>query len=132
MLAALLPRAANLQVPPKSPYRLDFLVFRLTPPPSFSCSAMRQVASDGGVMLVSGANGKSNMRFSGENGLGPGGVQRLADLLGTNPPETLVELSLRHPPTPPRERVRYRDSETEGEELWGAGWGGEDMRGEGN
>jgi hypothetical protein len=67
---------------------------------------MRQVDSDGRVKLVSGAtpDGTSNMRLSGKKGLGPGGAQRLADLLYTNPPEFLAKLSLRHPHTLPRER----------------------------
>jgi len=60
-------------------------------------AARLQVGLNGDVIVVSGAGakGKSYMTLSGGKGLGPDGAQRLAELLQNAPPPLLAELDLR-------------------------------------
>ncbi len=113
MLAALLPRTAQLQVVAGMACCLRGADARLRRGPcggvdgavlhrvealTRTRSAIQgQVTSGGDMLMVSGvgAKGTSRMTLSGGKGLGPDGAQRLADLICEAPPPMLAEMDLR-------------------------------------
>ena len=128
VLAALLPRAAQVKASPSSSHHVSVLhrspvCFLSRPLPSLpacpwaECGkpparrACGQVGSGGDVAVVSGvgAKGTSSMALSGEKGLGPDGAERLAALLREAAPPMLEAMDLRclfrgeplRPPPPP-------------------------------
>ena len=103
VVAALLPRAAQLQVRAGLVWRRRVILSRSYPGPdrvtraSARRAARGQVTSGGDILVVSGAGdkGASRMTLSGGKGLGPDGAQRLADVLQKAPPAMLAVLDLR-------------------------------------
>jgi hypothetical protein len=100
VVAALLPRAAQLQVRADPVWRRRATSSRSAlgaEHASARRAARGQVTSGGEVLVVSGvgAKGTSRMTLSGGMGLGSDGAQRLAEVLQKAPPAMLAAMDLR-------------------------------------